>query len=170
MPVDGEPQRALPSHIGSLGGAPIFRLAMDAWLIWILLAVILAAGEVVSLSFYLAPFALGALLAAIVQGIGASGVAAAIVFIVSSGLLLGFVRPVARRHLHTPPQLRTGTAALIGRPAIVTQRVDAHGGAVKLDGEVWTARSYDEDEVIEAGRRVHVVEIRGATALVSEVV
>lgn len=149
---------------------PIFHLTMDAWLIWILLAVILGAGEVLSPSFYLAPFALGALLAAAVQGAGAGVVVTMIVFLVSSGLLLGFVRPIARRHLRTPPQLRTGTAALIGRPAIVTQRVDndADSGAVKLDGELWTARAYDGDEVIEAGRRVHVVEIRGATALVSE--
>lgn len=152
--------------------APIFHLAMDAWLIWILLAVVLAAGEVMSPSFYLAPFALGALFAAIAQGIGLGAVVTMIVFLVSSGLLLGFVRPIARRHLSTPPQLRTGTAALIGHSAIVTQRVDndADSGAIKLEGELWTARSYVDDEVIEAGRRVHVVEIRGATALVSEVV
>ena len=143
---------------------------MDAWLIWIVLAVILAAGEVMSLSFYLAPFALGALLAAIAQGTGAGAGAAMIVFLVSSGLLVGFARPIARRHLRTPPQLRTGTAALVGRNAIATQRIDGSGGTVKLDGEVWTARPYLEDDVIEAGRRVHVVEIRGATALVSEVV
>jgi membrane protein implicated in regulation of membrane protease activity len=95
-----------------------------------------------------------------------------LVFLVSSGLLLGFVRPVARRHLRTPAQLRTGTAALVGHSAIVTQRVDnnAQSGAVKLDGEVWTARAYDQDEVIEAGRRVEVIEISGATALVSETV
>jgi len=143
---------------------------MDSWLIWILIAVILAAGEVTSLSFYLAPFALGAILAAIVQAGGASAAAATLVFLGSAGLLIAFARPIARRHLRTPPQLRTGTAALIGRDAIVTRRIDADGGAVKLDGEVWTARSYVDDEIIEAGRRVHVVEIRGATALVSEVV
>jgi membrane protein implicated in regulation of membrane protease activity len=153
-----------------LGAAPIFRLAMDSWLIWILIAVILAAGEVMSLSFYLAPFALGALLAAIATGMGASGLVTMIVFLGTAGLLLGFARPIARRHLRTPPQLRTGTAALIGRDAIVTRRIDGDGGAVKLDGEVWSARSYVDDEVIEAGRKVHVVEIRGATALVSEVV
>jgi membrane protein implicated in regulation of membrane protease activity len=145
---------------------------MDAWLFWILLAVILAAGEVVSLSFYLAPFAVGALLGAIADMAGAGAVVAMLVFLVSSGLLLGFARPIARRHLRTPAQLRTGTAALVGKSAIVTQRVDndADSGAVKLDGEVWTARAYDGDEVIDAGRRVHVVEIKGATALVSETV
>lgn len=137
---------------------------------WILLAVILAAGEVMSLSFFLAPFAVGALLGAIADLAGASAAVAFLVFIVSSGLLFGLVRPVARRHLRTPAQLRTGTAALVGRTAIVTQLIDngAQSGSVKLDGELWTARAYDDDEVIEAGRRVHVIEIRGATALVSE--
>jgi membrane protein implicated in regulation of membrane protease activity len=143
---------------------------MDDWVLWILLAVVLAAGEIMSPSFFLAPFAVGALLGGLADVVGAGAVGAMIVFLVSSGLLLGFARPIARRHLRTPAQLRTGTAALIGRTAIVTERVenDANSGAVKLDGEVWTARAYDDDDIIEAGRRVHVVEIKGATALVSE--
>jgi membrane protein implicated in regulation of membrane protease activity len=136
-------------------------------MIWILLAVILGAGEVMSLSLFLAPFAIGALLGALAELAGLGNVVALIVFLVSSGMLLGFVRPIARRHLHTPPQIRTGTAALVGQTALVTERVDVGAGAVKLEGEIWTARTYDEDEVIEAGRRVHVVEIRGATAFVS---
>ena len=135
---------------------------------WILLAVILAAGEIISLSFFLAPFAVGALLGAAADMAGAGSVVSVLVFLLSSGLLFGFVRPVARRHLRTPAQLRTGTAALVGKTALVTERVDAVGGAVKLDGEIWTARPYDGDEVIEPGARVHVVEIKGATALVSE--
>jgi membrane protein implicated in regulation of membrane protease activity len=145
---------------------------MDAWVFWILLAVILAAGEMMSVSFFLAPFAVGALLGAVADIAGANGVVAFVVFLVSSGLLFGIVRPIARRHLRTPAQLRTGTAALIGRTAIVTQLIDndAESGAVRLEGELWTARAYDDDEVIEAGRRVHVVEIKGATALVSETV
>ncbi|HEV7804748.1 MAG TPA: NfeD family protein [Solirubrobacteraceae bacterium] len=145
---------------------------MDAWVFWVLLAVILAAGEMMSVSFFLAPFAVGALLGAVADIAGANGVVAFVVFLVSSGLLFGIVRPIARRHLRTPAQLRTGTAALIGRTAIVTQLIDndAESGAVRLEGELWTARAYDDDEVIEAGRRVHVVEIKGATALVSETV
>jgi membrane protein implicated in regulation of membrane protease activity len=145
---------------------------MDAWIFWILLAVIFAAGEVMSVSFFLAPFAVGALLGGLADLAGAPAVAAFLVFLVSSGLLFGIVRPIARRHLRTPAQLRTGTAALIGRTAIVTELIDnvAGSGAVKLEGELWTARAYEDDEVIAAGRRVHVVEIKGATALVSETV
>ena len=137
-------------------------------MLWVLLAVILAVGEIMSLSLFLAPFAIGALAGAVADLAGASAAVAIIVFLVSSGLLFGFVRPIARRHVRTPAQLRTVTAALVGKTALFTERVDADGGAVKLEGEVWTARPDVPDEVIESGSRVHVVEIQGATALVSE--
>jgi membrane protein implicated in regulation of membrane protease activity len=145
---------------------------MDAWVFWVILAVILAVGEVVSLSFFLAPFAVGAVAAALLDaaGVGAGGQFAA--FIASSLLLLAIVRPIARRHVRMPPQLRTGTAALIGETAVVIDRIsnDEDIGSVRLKGQVWSARAYGEDEEpIEPGRRVHVMEIRGATALVTEI-
>ncbi len=83
-------------------------------------------------------------------------------FLAASGIVFATLRPVARRHRRLPPSIRTGAAALIGRRAIVLERIanDEGVGCVKIDGEVWTARSYDEDEVIDAGERVEVVEIR----------
>ena len=60
------------------------------------------------------------------------------------------------------------TAALVGGPATVVERVDANGGCVKIGGEIWTARSYDEDASFEPGARVEVMKIDGATALVAE--
>jgi membrane protein implicated in regulation of membrane protease activity len=145
---------------------------MDAWVFWVVLAVILAVGEVVSLSFFLAPFAVGAVAAALLDaaGVGALGQFGA--FIASSLLLLSIVRPIARLHISTPPQLRTGTAALVGETAVVVERIsNGEGvGAIRLQGEVWTARAYDDDEApMEPGQRVHVMEIRGATALVTEI-
>ena len=143
---------------------------MDAWVIWILVAVAFGIGEMLTTSFFLAPFSGGALAAALVAALGLGAVGAWVVFIVVSLLLLWVVRPIARSHLRMPAQLRTGTAALIGKRAIVLERIanDEGVGCVKIDGEVWTARAYDEDQVIEAGTPVEVVEIRGATALVSE--
>ena len=69
--------------------------------------------------------------------------------------------------MRTPARLRTGTAALVGRTATVVEPVSEAGGCVKIDGEVWTARPYDEDAVFAAGQRVQGLEIRGATALVA---
>jgi membrane protein implicated in regulation of membrane protease activity len=90
----------------------------------------------------------------------------AVVAVVASAALLGVVRPIARRHLRTPLETRTGVAALVGRDALVIARVDAHSGQVKLGGEVWSARAFDDHDVIEPGERVQVAEIEGATALV----
>jgi membrane protein implicated in regulation of membrane protease activity len=120
-------------------------------------------------AFYLLPFAVGAGLAALVSLLGVSALLSAILFVVASVIVFGALRPVARRHRRLPPAIRTGAAALVGRPAMVIERIanDEGVGCVKIDGgEVWTARSYDNDEVIDAGERVEVVEIRGATALV----
>ena len=56
----------------------------------------------------------------------------------------------------------------MGQSALVLERVDSNGGQVKLGGEVWSARSYDGAQVFEPGQRVSVLEIQGATALVSD--
>ena len=142
---------------------------MDAWIIWLVAACVLGVAEMHQGGFYLAPFALGAALAAIVGLLGVGAALSAIVFVISSAIVFATLRPVARRHQRLPPSIRTGAAALIGRPAIVLERIanDEGVGCVKIDGgEVWTARSYADDEVIDIGQRVEVVEIRGATALV----
>jgi len=87
-------------------------------------------------------------------------------FILASGLGLGVARPFALRHVRQPPLLRTGTAALIGRPAIVLEEVGPHSGRVRIGGEIWSARSYDDTQLIPAGKTVDVMHIEGATALV----
>jgi membrane protein implicated in regulation of membrane protease activity len=123
------------------------------------------------MGLFLAPFAAGALLAALVAGVGGGLVASWAVFILTSLLLLLVVRPIARSHRRTPAPLRTGTAALVGRRAVVLERIanEEAVGCVRLEnGEVWTARSYDEDHIFDVGERVEVVEIRGATALVHD--
>ena len=144
---------------------------MPGWVFWILAAVVLSVGEILTMSFFLAPFAGGALLAALVDVAGGGVFLSWSVFLVTSLLFLLVVRPIARSHRKMPAQLRTGTAALIGRRGMVVERVanDEAVGAIRLDnGEVWTARAYDDDNVIDVGTRVEVVEIRGATALVTE--
>jgi membrane protein implicated in regulation of membrane protease activity len=139
------------------------------WILWLVAACLFGLGELHTSGFYLLPFAIGAALAAVVTLLGVGALLSAGVFIVSSGFVVLTLRPVARRHRRLPPAIRTGAAALIGRRAMVLERIanDEGVGCVRIEGgEVWTARSFDDDEVIEAGERVEVVEIRGATALV----
>jgi membrane protein implicated in regulation of membrane protease activity len=141
-----------------------------AWLLWLIAAVLFAIGEMMTLGFFLAPFAGGAAIAAILAGVGAGALVGWAAFLVVSVLLLLVVRPIARAHRHRPAEIRTGTAALVGRQGMVLERIaNREGmGCVKIDGEVWTARAYDESDTIEVGTPVQVVQIRGATALVSE--
>jgi membrane protein implicated in regulation of membrane protease activity len=141
---------------------------MEEWVWWMIAAGVLAVGEIFTLSFFLGPIAVAAVAAAIVSLVGAGLGIQWIVFIAVSLASLAVLRPIARRHLRTPGQIRTGTAALVGSRAVVLDRVDGDGGQVKIGGEVWSARSFDEDHVFEEGARVEVLQIKGATALVSD--
>jgi membrane protein implicated in regulation of membrane protease activity len=129
---------------------------------------VLAVGEIATMGFFLGPIAIAATLAAIVALVGGGLAVQWIVFIAASLASLLVLRPIARRHLRTPAALRTGTAALVGSPAVVLERVDRDGGQVKLGGEIWSARAYDQDDSFEPGARVEVMKIDGATALVAE--
>jgi membrane protein implicated in regulation of membrane protease activity len=139
---------------------------VEPWVWWLVAAVVLAIVEVTTLDLVFIMLAGGALAGAGVVAVGGGPILAAIVAIVVSVALLGVVRPIALRHLRHPPEIRTGVAALVGSSAVVLERVNANGGQIKLGGEIWSARPFDESQVIEPGSRVDVIEIKGATALV----
>jgi membrane protein implicated in regulation of membrane protease activity len=141
---------------------------MPDWVIWAIAAGVLATGEVLTLTLFLGPIAIAAALAAVVAATGVAVEIQVAVFLVASIASLAVVRPIAKRHLRTPARLKSGTAALVGTQALVLERVDRDCGQVKIGGEVWTARAYDEDGVFEPGARVDVMKIEGATALVAE--
>jgi membrane protein implicated in regulation of membrane protease activity len=142
---------------------------VPAWLIWAIVAIALSVGEIVTPGlFILGPVAVAAVTAGVLALAGVGAALQLIVFIAGSLASLLFLRPVAKRHLHMPAALRTGTAALEGTKAVVLQRVDVHGGRVRIGGEEWSARAFMEDGVYEPGERVEVVKIEGATALVYE--
>jgi membrane protein implicated in regulation of membrane protease activity len=137
------------------------------WLVWVIVAVALAIGEIFTPGlFFLGPVALAAAAAAVAAAVGAGSVLSLIVFIVGALASLLVLRPIARSHVHMPAISRTGTAALVGRQAVVTRRIGPAGGRVRIGGEEWTARAFLEGEAFEEGQAVEVVEIQGATALV----
>jgi membrane protein implicated in regulation of membrane protease activity len=137
--------------------------------LWLIAAVLLGIGELLTPGlFFLGPVALAAVGAGITAGAGGGIVLQLIVFIGVSLASLAFLRPIARRHVHMPALTRTGTAALVGKKALVVQRVDANGGLVRIGGEEWSARAFFEEQTLEPGARVEVAKIEGATALVFE--
>ena len=140
-------------------------------LIWLIAALALAGAEALTGDLFLLMLGGGALAAA-----GSSLVfddqdwVQGSVFAVVSVLLLVLVRPALRRHFQSGTGMPEPAKALEGKSALVLDRVGRHEGQVKLDGEIWTARPYNDDDVFEPGDHVIVVHIDGATAVVQKVV
>ncbi len=125
---------------------------MPAALIWLVFALGLAGAEALTGDMFLLMLSGGALAAA-----GSSWLldlpvwADGAVFLVVSVLLLVVVRPTLRRKLTAGKGLPEPVKALEGKHALVLDRVSQHDGQVKLDGEVWTARPYNDNDVYEPG-------------------
>jgi membrane protein implicated in regulation of membrane protease activity len=141
---------------------------VDPWVIWLIAALALGIIEVVSGgTLVLGMVAVGSLAGAATAAATDSTVLPWVVFAGTSAAMLVLVRPVAKRHLRTPGEIRSGTAALVGSYASVTEEVTPNDGRVKLSGEIWSARSFDGQTSFSVGDSVQVLEIDGATALVA---
>ena len=139
---------------------------MQSWLLWLTVAAALGVAELLTATLDLLLLGLAALVAGGVAAVGLGTGFQLLAFAVTAVLMVTVVRPIARRHLTSAPQLRSGTAALVGREAVTLTTVGREPGRVRLAGEEWTARAYDPDLVIPAGATVDVFAIEGATALV----
>lgn len=137
-----------------------------SWIAWLIAAALLGVAEYLTLTLAFGLLAAAALAAAIVAGLGAPLLIQVLTFAVAAGVGLLVVRPIARRQLSRPPLVRDGSDALIGRKALVVEEVTDSRGLIKLAGEMWSARAFDENQVIPVGAAVDVMEIDGATAVV----
>ncbi len=141
---------------------------MDPWVVWIVVALVLGVAEIVSGgTLVLLMLAGGATAAGVVSAVTDNDFLPWLTFAGVSVALLAGVRPIARRHVRMPAELRTGADRLIGSEALVLETVTARDGRVKLSGEIWSARSFDGETDFEAGSTVRVLQISGATALVA---
>lgn len=135
---------------------------------WVVAALVLGIAEVVTGgALVLGMVAVGALAGAATAAVTDSEWLPWAVAAVVSVAMVGFVRPVARRHVQMPRELRSGAAALVGEDAMVTREVTGQDGRVKVRGEIWSARSFDGQAVYPLGTTVQVLQIDGATALVA---
>jgi membrane protein implicated in regulation of membrane protease activity len=139
---------------------------MGSWIIWLILAAVFGAAELLTATLALGLIAVAALVAALVGVAHLPLYAQLIAFVLAAGAGLGVVRPLAMRHIRQPPLLRTGVSALVGRSAIVLEETTAHTGRVRIGGEEWSSRAYDDSLVIPVGTTVDVLQIEGASALV----
>jgi membrane protein implicated in regulation of membrane protease activity len=137
-----------------------------AWIAWLIAAAALGVAEFFTLTLAFGLLAAAALVAAIVAGVGGPLLAQVLAFVITAGVGLLIVRPIARRQMSHPSLVREGSYALVGKKAVVIEEVTGTQGLIKLSGEVWSARALDEDQVIPVGTPVDVMEIDGATAIV----
>ncbi len=139
---------------------------MLSWIVWLIVAAVLGVAELLTTTLAFGLLAVAAVVAAVIGAFHLDLAVQLAAFVVAAAAGLGLVRPIAMRHIKQPPLLRTGTAALVGRSAIVLEEITEHSGRVRIGGEEWSSRPYDESLVIPVGTKVDVIQINGATALV----
>ena len=138
------------------------------WALWLVIAILLALIEVLSLDLVFLMFSVAALVTSASTPINQTFIGQCIVFCVVGVLLVFILRPrlLARLNKNTPENT-TNVAALLGQEVEVVQAVTADGGLVRLEGDIWSARS--TLGTIPAGGKARVVEIDGATAIVGTI-
>jgi membrane protein implicated in regulation of membrane protease activity len=140
------------------------------WTAWLVLAVALGVAEMVSLDLVLIMVAVGAVVGALAALASFPIILQILLAAGASTAMLALVRPNLVKKLHQGPDLVSGMDKLVGQQAVVTAALSAHHpGRVKLAGEIWSARPYDESMTIASGQMVEVFAIRGATAYVHPV-
>ena len=137
-------------------------------LVWFILFVIFVAAEIVTAGALVSIwFCFGALAAMFAAMAGMSFTIQMVIFIAVSVVLLIFTKPFAKKLLNGRIEA-TNAPALIGKYGIVTEEINniEAVGAVKIDGQIWTARSSDEREIIKEGAEVKILDIQGVKLIV----
>ena len=134
---------------------------MQAYQIWLIIAILLVILEICTAAFGSICFAIGAAVAAIAAGIGAGLTWQILIFVVVSMLTFIFLRPFMLKFIDRKSKdVKTNADALVGKRAVVSERIDASQltGRVAVDGDDWKAVSED-GSVIEKGTPVEIVKL-----------
>lgn len=137
--------------------------------IWLIASAIMFILEIFTISFLLFFPALGAFLAFLCAIFGASIQVQIITFVISSILLIAFIRPIVAKFFKAK-DVAMNSESVIGKNAVVIKEIDnLHGkGQVKVAGEIWSAVS-STDENIEEGSTVIILKIEGVKLIVKKV-
>lgn len=136
------------------------------WETWLIVALVLAGTELATLDFTLLMMAIGAGAGCLMAALGFTVWVQVLVAAVVAVAMIALVRPSIVRRVHAGPTIQNGPQALVGQSGLVLEQVTGIHGRVRLRGEVWSARAVDDGVTIEAGAKVGVAEIDGATAVV----
>lgn len=139
----------------------------DLWPWWIAAAIALGIAELFTGDLIFLMIAVGSLAAALAAYLEVPVLGQVLIGGGVALLLLFFVRPLALRLMRPQEETVTNTPRLVGKPAVVLEEVHERDGRIKLDGEVWSARTDDPAITLTVGADVTVLRIDGATAIVA---
>lgn len=140
------------------------------WVFWLIAAGIFFIIEMATIGFLVFWLGIGALLAMVTSFITDSIVVQSIVFLVTSSLLLVFTRPLVNKFIKVPKEVKTNAYSIIGKKGIVISKINniEGNGQIKIDGDVWSAKSADDID-IPKDTEIEIVEIDGVKAVVKKV-
>lgn len=140
------------------------------WIFWLIVAGIFFVIEMATIGFLVFWLGIGALLAMVTSFITDSILIQSIVFVVTSTILLIFTRPLVNKFIKVPKELKTNAYSIIGKKGIVISKINNIDGTgqIKIDGDIWSAKSLDEED-IDKNTEVEIVEIDGVKAVVKKI-
>jgi len=139
------------------------------WQVWLIIAGLFFIGEIATVGFLIFWFGIGALIAMVVSLFTSNIIIQTTVFVISSTILIFATKPFVKKFADVK-KTNTNVYSIIGKKALVIKTIDPiHSvGQIKLNGEIWTAES-ENNEVIEEGSEVEVLEIKGVKAIVKPI-
>ena len=133
---------------------------------WLAAGGALLVAEMLTVDLLFASLAFSAFMAAGVNALGFNMAVQGLTFGIAAVLSLFILRPIALKNLKKrTPDFATNVDALVGVPALTISVVTDRSGQIKLNGEIWSARSQSGE--IAEDCKVQVVAIEGATAVVT---
>lgn len=139
------------------------------WKLWLIIAGLFFIGEIATVGFLIFWFGIGALIAMIVSIFTTNIIIQTTIFLISSTILIFATKPFVKKFADVK-KTNTNVYSIIGKKALVIKTIDPiHSvGQIKLNGEIWTAES-DNQQIIEEGTEVEILEIKGVKAIVKSV-
>ncbi|MDY2627432.1 MAG: NfeD family protein [Lachnospiraceae bacterium] len=136
---------------------------------WLLICVLLIGIELATMGLTTIWFAAGSLAAFAAANLGGNLFVQLLVLIAVSLILLYFTRPVAVKYLNSRT-VKTNVESLVGRIAVVTEDINnvENKGQASVNGQIWTARSTDDQIRFVQGEQVEIMEIRGVKLIVKK--
>lgn len=138
------------------------------WAGWLIVAGICFVIEIYTIGFFVFWFGIGALITMLSSFFISSIFIQAMIFVISSSLLLLFTKPLSKKFIKENQTTQTNVYSIIGKDALVIENIDSINGEgkIKVNGEIWSAIS---DTNIEKNTKVKVLNINGVKAKVEKI-